>query len=243
MTMYDDIAAALGIGLARVSQLKKAGMPVDSVEAAVAWKKDRRARRGRVEGNYIPVKPLDTTKLDGALSSVLQSGDTVLGTDDKEMDFRIAQQVELCQMTRQAFITALQEADPAQAKLYVNFDKAVTTLMKMEKERAFRLQEKGRLVDADEAAARYGKLLGQIRTIVERYELNFAPKANPQNPPVALIAYREFRDDLFRRLSDIAPENVAHNVNAELGSEVAEKKAEVSPEISIGDYDEEEPSE
>jgi hypothetical protein len=45
-------------------------------------------------------------------------------------------------------------------------------------------------------------VLGQLRSLIERAELTFAPKANPDNPPKALKAYREFRDDLFRKIAE-----------------------------------------
>jgi hypothetical protein len=97
---------------------------------------------------------------------------------------------------------ALEGGDPAQGKLYANYDRAIATLLRLEKERHIRLQEEGRLIDAGEASARFGKVLGQLRSQIERAELTFAPKANPDNPPKALKAYREFKDDLFRKISE-----------------------------------------
>jgi hypothetical protein len=96
--------------------------------------------------------------------------------------------------------------DPSQAKLYGNYDRAIATLLRLERERHVRLQERGRLVDAEEATARFGKILGQLRSLIERAELTFAPKANPEDPPKALAAYRVFRDDLFRKISEYNPQ-------------------------------------
>jgi hypothetical protein len=118
------------------------------------------------------------------------------------MDTRIKQQVDLCEMTRQVFMQALEAGDPAQGKLYANYDRAIATLLRLEKERQVRLIEESRLIDAGEAAARFGKILGQLRSNIERAELTVAPRANPDNPPKALKAFREFRDDLFRKISE-----------------------------------------
>ena len=149
------------------------------------------------------------------------------------MDTRIREQAELCRLTRQQFLNAAESGDPSQSKLYTNFDRAIGTLLRLEKERQLRLQESGRLVDADEAAARYGRILGQLRSLVERAELTVAPKANPENPTKALKAFRDFRDDLFRKLADYAPQVVSKDVSGELARAVEE--ADVEAEESKDD--------
>lgn len=214
-----EIAEALGVSRPRVTQLVAEGMPTDSIEAALAWRANRRVANQNAGHIAVPVKPINLGDLDSILNAVAGDGGGQQ-TEDKDMDTRIAQQVELCRLTREAFVRAVQDGDPSQSKLYGNFDRAVATLMKMEKERQIRLQEKARLVDADEAAARYGKILSQLRVLVERAELTVAPKANPDNPPKALIAFREFRDDLFRKISEYAPQVVKDDVNADLAAEV-----------------------
>ena len=197
MAQQVEIATALGLTRGRVSQLVKQGMPTESVEAARAWREARRESNER-EGHIAqPVRPLDLSGLDDILRTVSQP----IGGGD-EMDVRISGQVELCRMTREVFVNALENGDPAQGKLYGNYDRAIGTLLALEKVRKNRQIEDGRLVDADESAARFGKILGQLRSLIERAELTFAPKANPDNPPKALKAYREFRDDLFRKISE-----------------------------------------
>jgi hypothetical protein len=227
-----EIAAALGVSRPRVTQLVADGMPTDSIESAVAWRNQRRESNQRAGHIAVPVRPLSLEGLDNILNAV--AGDTTVNqTADKEMDTRISQQVELCRLTREAFVTAVGNGDPSQTKLYGNFDRAIGTLMRMEKERGVRLQEMGRLIDADEAAARYGKILSQLRIMVERAELTVAPNANPDNPAKALVAFRDFRDDLFRKISEYAPQVVSEAVNSELGEEVAaaEKNSEDTGEL------------
>jgi hypothetical protein len=109
-------------------------------------------------------------------------------------------------MTREVFESALREGDPSQSKLYGNYDRAIATLLRLERERHIRLQERGRLVDADEATQRFGKVLGSLRSLIERAELTVAPAANPDNPTKALKAFREFKEDLFRKVSEYAPQ-------------------------------------
>ena len=201
----EDLAEGLGISRPRVSQLVNLGMPTDTVEAALAWRDARRAQNARNGTIQIPVQPLSLAGLSGLLAEV--SGETQpSGTGDEEMDKRIREQNELCNMTRQTFLQALTSGDPSQAKLYGNFDRAVATLLRLERERLVRLQERGRLVDADEVAGRMGKILGQLRSVIERAELTFAPKANPEEPTKALKAFRDFRDDLFRKISEYNPQ-------------------------------------
>lgn len=222
-----EIAVHLGLTPARVSQLVAKGMPTDSIDAVNAWREAEKLRNQREGHVSQPVRPLTLDGLDSILNTLNGGGEP---SGDTEMDTRITQQVELCHMTRQAFVNAMRAGDPSQGKLYGNFDKAVATLLRLEKERTLRLQERARLVDADEAANRYGKLLTQLRSLIEKAELTFAPKANPENPPVALIAYREFRDDIFRKLSEYNPQVVAEQVNDELAAEVKSEQEPVDGE-------------
>lgn len=235
-----EIARELGVSRPRVTQLVAEGMPTDSVEAAKAWRAARQRKNENAGHVAIPVRPINLGDLDSILNAVAGDGGGQK-TEDTEMDTRIAQQVELCRLTREAFVRAVQEGDPSQSKLYGNFDRAIATLMRMEKERAIRLQEMARLVDADEAASRYGKILSQLRTLVERAELTVAPKANPDNPAKALIAYREFKEDLFRKISEYAPQVVKEEVNGELAAEVTpmEEEPEVPEdgEKEMGDWE------
>lgn len=212
---HEDLAEALGVSRPRVSQLVSLGMPTDSIDAAIAWRDARRMNNQRNGTVAIPVQPLNMGDLDNILNVVAgaaagesggASGGLTQSTGDEEMDRRIREQAELCNMTRQAFLQAMTSGDPSQAKLYGNYDRAIATLLRLERERHVRLQERGRLVDADEAAARFGKILGQLRSLIERAELTFAPKANPEDPPKALNAFRIFRDDTFRKLSEYNPQ-------------------------------------
>lgn len=212
---HEDLAEALGVSRPRVSQLVTLGMPTDSIDAAISWRDARRMNNQRNGTVSIPVQPLNMGDLDGVLQLVTggaaggsagASAPVVQSTGDEEMDRRIREQAELCNMTRQAFLQAMTSGDPSQAKLYGNYDRAIATLLRLERERHVRLQERGRLVDADEAAARFGKILGQLRSLIERAELTFAPKANPEDPPKALNAFRIFRDDTFRKLSEYNPQ-------------------------------------
>jgi hypothetical protein len=200
MAQQNEIAAALGLTKGRVSQLVKEGMPTSSIEEARAWRDSRKVEmqnRGHISQ---PVQPLNLSGLDSILRSV--TGET----GNSEMDTRVSEQTELCSLTRQVFMQALQSGDPAQGKLYANYDRAVATLLRLEKERFVRIQEEGRLIDAEAAAARFGKVMGQLRSQIERAELTFAPKANPDNPSKALKAYREFKEDLFRKISEYSPQ-------------------------------------
>lgn len=197
---HEDLAGALGISRVRVTQLVGQGMPVESIEAAVAWRDARRANNQREGHISQPVRPINLERLGEILESVEKR------TDDDEMDARITQQIALVDMTREVFESAVREGDPSQSKLYANYDRAIATLLRLERERHIRLQERGRLVDVDEASQRFGKVLGQLRSLIERAELTIAPQANPDNPTKALKAFRDFRDDLFRKISEYAPQ-------------------------------------
>jgi hypothetical protein len=199
MATQNEIAAALGLTKGRVSQLVKEGMPSDDIEEARAWRDARKLEMQRAGHISQPVQPLKLGDLDSILKSV--TGET----GNTEMDTRVSEQTELCRLTREVFMTALMSGDPSQGKLYANYDRAVATLLRLEKERFIRIQEEGKLIDADVAAARFGKVMGQLRSLIDRAELTVAPKANPDNPPKALKAFREFKEDLFRKISEYAP--------------------------------------
>ena len=230
MTTQTEIATALGITKGRCSQLAKQGMPTDSVESARAWRASR--KENNIKEGFIsqPVRPINLSDLDSVLSSLSK---TV--TSDTEMDLRIRQQVDLCEATRTVFLRALEGGDPAQGKLYSNYDRAIATLLRLEKERTVRLVQEGRLVDADEASARFGKVLGQLRSLIERAELTVAPKANPDNPPKALKAFREFRDDLFKKISEYDVQ--VQDGSPVIGEDLIEELASPIPEVDVGDED------
>lgn len=199
MASQIEIAVALGLTKGRVSQLVKEGMPTSSIEEARAWR-DRRKVENQNRGHIAqPVQPLVLGDLDNILQSVTGA------SGNSEMDDRIRNQVELCRLTREVFLTALTSGDPSQGKLYANYDRAIATLLRLEKERFVREQEEGRLIDAEAAAARFGKVLSQLRSLIDRAELTVAPQANPENPPKALKAFRDFKDDLFRKISEYGP--------------------------------------
>lgn len=200
MASQNEIAAALGLTKGRVSQLVKEGMPGDSIEEARAWRDKRKTEMQRAGHISQPVQPLNLGDLDSILRSV--TGET----GNSEMDTRVNEQTELCSLTRQVFMQALQSGDPSQGKLYANYDRAVATLLRLEKERFIRIQEEGKLIDANVAAARFAKVMGQLRNLIDRAELTVAPKANPDNPPKALKAFRDFKEDLFRKISEYSPD-------------------------------------
>lgn len=228
---HEELGKELGISRVRVTQLASQGMPVDSVEGAKAWREKRKEANESAGHISVPVQPLNLARLDEILASVSGS------TGDDEMDTRISQQINLVSITRETFEQAVGSGDPSQSKLYGNYDRAIATLLRLERERHIRLQERGRLVDADEAGQRFGKVLGELRSLIERAELTVAPQANPDNPPKALKAFREFRDDLFRKISE-------YNPKVELSSIAVKQLPEVEmPEptdekinlVSIGD--------
>lgn len=193
-----QLAAALGLTRGRVSQLKKEGMPVDSVEAARAWQARRKVMNEKAGHIAQPVKALSLGDLDGILKSVEAGG-------DDDMDARIRTQTELCEVTRKVFMDALMSGDPAQGKLYSNYDRAIATLLALEKVKKQRQIEDGRLIDADEAASRYGKVLASLRQQIDRAELTVAPAANPENPALALAAYRVFKAEIYKFVSEFGP--------------------------------------
>ena len=197
---HEDLANGLEISRVRVTQLVGQGMPTDSIEAARAWRDKRRGENQAAGHISQPVRPLNLEGLGDLLKTVSQP------TDDDEMDGRITQQIALVEMTKNVFEQAVEGGDPSQTKLYGNYDRAIATLLRLERERHIRLQERGRLIDADEASQRFGKILGQLRSLIERAELTVAPAANPDNPPKALKAFRDFKDDLFRKISEAAPQ-------------------------------------
>ena len=196
---HEELATALGVSRVRVTQLVGQGMPVESVEGAIAWRDRRRSENERAGHIAVPVRPLSLDGLDSLLERVSEA------TGDDDMDMRISKQVELVETTRTVFEQSVAQGDPSQTKLYGNYDKALATLLRLERERNVRLQERGRLVDANEASQRFSKILSQLVGLIDKAELTVAPSANPENPPKALKAFREFKQDLFRKISEYNP--------------------------------------
>ena len=63
-----EIAEALGVSRPRVTQLVAEGMPTDSIEAALAWRANRKVANQNAGHIAVPVRPINLGDLDAIVT-------------------------------------------------------------------------------------------------------------------------------------------------------------------------------
>ena len=171
-----DLAAALGVTPQRVTALIKAGMPTDSVDAALAW------REARATANPAPV-PTQLDRLDdGTLAQTIQRHRRLVAT---------AQGV---------WEAAMAGGDPNQGKYQTAYNQSLKTLINLEEEQERRATLDKTFIKREVAEATVRALAGEVLARLDKLALEAAEKCNPDNPPVAVKALeawvRQVREDL-----------------------------------------------
>lgn len=164
MPSQTDIAEALGITRQRVSILVKKGMPIDSVEAATAWRQaqdDARVRRA-------PIAPAQL--------------------DDGTLADTIAEHRTLVTRARGVWLGAMEAGDPNQAKYQSAYNASLKSLINLEEEQERRLILTKEYIAAKEATAAMRELAAMVVNRLDKLALDVAEACNPENPAKAVKA-------------------------------------------------------
>jgi DNA-binding transcriptional regulator LsrR (DeoR family) len=165
MPSQTDIADALGLTRQRVSVLVKKGMPIDSVEAAVAWRQaqdDARVRRAPIAA---PAQ-LD----DGTLADT------------------IAEHRRLVGRARGVWLGAMDSGDPNQGKYQTAYNQSLKTLVNLEEEQERRLILAKEYISSKEASEAMRQMTGEVVNRLDKLALDVAESCNPENPAKAVKA-------------------------------------------------------
>ena len=162
MPSQTDIAEALGLTRQRVSILVKKGMPIDSVEAATAWRQaqdDARLRKA-------PIAPAQLD--DGSLA------DTIL------------EHRSLVTRARGVWLGAMDAGDPNQGKYQTAYNQSLKTLVALEEEQERRLILAKDYISAKEAGEAMRELAATMVNRLDKLALDAAEGCNPENPAKAV---------------------------------------------------------
>lgn len=187
-----ELAKRWSLSPGRISQLVSSGMPLDSIEAAEDW----RARRHQDTG----IAPADH-KISTQADALEEEEPSVINPDGfVEV---LERQRYLVKVARHQYMIAVKDKSPQQARLYASYDKTIKTLTALEKEARERAIANREFVRIDLFLERYGKVLGEIRQMIEQGELEVAPLANPEDPARALKAFRTWKDKVLKTISQM----------------------------------------
>lgn len=162
MPSQTDIAEALGLTRQRVSILVKKGMPIDSVEAATAWRQaqdDARVRKA-------PIAPAQLD--DGSLA------DTIL------------EHRSLVTRARGVWLGAMDAGDPNQGKYQSAYNSSLRSLISLEEEQERRLILAKDYISSREAGEAMRELAATMVNRLDKLALDVAESCNPENPAKAV---------------------------------------------------------
>ena len=162
MPSQTDIAEALGLTRQRVSILVKKGMPIDSVEAATAWRQAQEDARLR----KAPIAPAQLD--DGSLA------DTIL------------EHRSLVTRARGVWLGAMDAGDPNQGKYQSAYNSSLRSLISLEEEQERRLILAKDYISSREAGEAMRELAATMVNRLDKLALDAAEGCNPENPANAV---------------------------------------------------------
>ena len=162
MPSQTDIAEALGLTRQRVSILVKKGMPIDSVEAATAWRQSQDDARIR----KAPIAPAQLD--DGSLA------DTIL------------EHRSLVTRARGVWLGAMDAGDPNQGKYQSAYNSSLRSLISLEEEQERRLILAKDYISSKEAGEAMRELAATMVNRLDKLALDVAESCNPENPAKAV---------------------------------------------------------
>ena len=165
MPSQTDIADALGLTRQRVSVLVKKGMPVNSVDAAVAWRQAQEDGRTRPAPKAAPAQ-LD----DGTLTDTISEHRTLVGR------------------ARGVWLAAMEQGDPNQGKYQTAYNQSLKTLVALEEEQERRLILAKEYISSKEATEAMRQMTGEVVNRLDKLALDVAEACNPENPAKAVKA-------------------------------------------------------
>lgn len=199
MPTLNEFAKRWGIAHQRVQQLRDAGMPLDSFEAAEVWRASQRSGVGQMK--HQAVKKAVAEGMDGGGQSVTDN-DALLDMDDfiSQLQF----QRDIVKVNRAQYLKALHEKSPSASKHYTSLNKAITQLFQIrDKALAHGLATK-QLINAQTAIEGLRRAFALMVSKYEAAEVPMAKEANPADSARALAAIRAGRLKIQREIYDLA---------------------------------------
>jgi DNA-binding transcriptional regulator LsrR (DeoR family) len=162
MPSQTEIADALGLTRQRVSILVKKGMPIDSVEAATAWRQSQEDARLR----KAPIAPAQLD--DGTLSDTITEHRALVGR------------------ARGVWQAAMETGDTNQAKDQSAYNASLKSLINLEEEQERRLILAKDYISSKEAGEAMRQITSEMVNRLDKLALDVAEGCNPENPAKAV---------------------------------------------------------
>ena len=173
------IAEALGVSVQRVGVLRREGMPMTSIEEALAWREARAA----VRAAPAPM-PAEQTSL-----------------DDGTIQLRIHRQNVLVSRARDVWQAAMETGDRDQAKYHTQYNQATAKLIDLEAEAERRALMAREYIKASEAKEAMLHLTGEWIEMMERMPSEVGEACNPNDPPKAISVLQAYVRKVREKLS------------------------------------------
>jgi hypothetical protein len=174
-----EIAEALGLTRQRVSVLVKQGMPIDSVEAAMAWREAREDERRRPA----PIVELETLT-------------------DLTLEQSIVTHKARVEHAGEIWDAAMRGGDTNGPKYQSSYNAAFKTLIDLEAELERRRVANADFISAKEATGAMRELMAEVVNRLDKLALDCAEGCNPETPAKAVKVLeawvRKTREDLSR---------------------------------------------
>jgi DNA-binding transcriptional MerR regulator len=155
---HGQIAQALGVSVARITILKKEGMPTDSIQAALDWRQAREDERRRLAP--VVVETLD----DGSIAE------------------RIRIHRIKVNMAGEVWEQSIRERDPNQGKYQSSYNASLKTLLNLEEEQERRAILAKDFIKSTEAREAMLQIVSDVLTRLDKLALDTAEGCNPENP-------------------------------------------------------------
>lgn len=177
-----QLAKALGVSQQAVAKAVKRGMPLDSVEAAMEWRRiNNNAKRGKSAPRQAVPAPI-------GISQLPELGDELAVTDRLRRiavdDFEKAQSIQ----ERAAASRTVKDAEEAH-------ETRKRDLVKSE-------QEAQTLMHRDQVQAVIAEEVGKLRALLEAMPAAVAQSANPADPELARDTVADYLEQVFSTLSN-----------------------------------------
>ena len=209
MPTPQEFADRWGVANQRIMQLIADGMPTETWEAAEAW------RAGRKGGVTHQQNKLLADAVNGGMTGSPGGAVTEL---DTELANEITTQRQTVKIARAKYHQALRENSKDAPKHYQTLHKAIELLSKTRKEVLSHQLATRQLINRQTALERFRKVLGIVVQAWESSEVKLAAQANPGDKALALRVFREWRQDVMRKVYASAQAASVSLTGEELGN-------------------------
>ena len=180
-----SLAARWKVSVHRISQLKAAGMPLTSLAEAEDWRAKRSNRRGRTSDD-------DQVKVDDA---------DVAGAENVTLKDSLRNHRRLVAIAQRKWENAQASGSADEQRLAKIYNDSKNWEMRIER-MVFEQDIASKLyVKTEDVFQDFARVLSEIRADLIGLGIEIAPKANPDNPGLALKVIDDSIDKLLRKIA------------------------------------------